>query len=109
VSVDTIIPVSKKPTIKIEVDELSRDLSGIREIEFVATGKSPYGIEFFSWDFEYDVEKGFKSSVIRDTNGKQQRPFKAGTYHIAVKAVDNNGLESIETIKLKVNGETQWE
>jgi hypothetical protein len=109
VPVDTIIPVSKKPAIKIEVDELARDNSGIREIAFVATGESPSGIEFFSWDFEYDIEKGFKSSVIRDTEGKQQRPFKAGIYHIAVKAVDNNGLESIETIKLKVNGGIQWE
>jgi DNA modification methylase len=109
VPVDTIIPVSKKPAIRIEVNELSRDASGVREIEFTASGQSEAGIEFYSWDFDYDVEKGFKSSVIRDTNGKQQRPFKAGVYHIAVKAVDNNGLENIETIKLKVNGEMQWE
>jgi hypothetical protein len=27
-----------------------------------------------------------------------------GVHHIAVKAADNDGLESIETIKLKVNG-----
>jgi hypothetical protein len=30
--------------------------------------------------------------------------MKAGIYHIAVKAVDNDGLENIETVKLKVNG-----
>jgi DNA modification methylase len=104
VPVDTIIPVSKKPNIKIEVNELSRDASGIREIEFIATGKSDADIEFYSWDFDYNADKGFKSSVIRDTEGKQNRSFKAGIYNIAVKAVDNNGLESIETIKLKVNG-----
>ena len=30
--------------------------------------------------------------------------FKAGVHTIAVKTVDNEGLESVETIKLKVNG-----
>lgn len=104
VTVDKIIPVAKKPNIRITVNELLRDIKGIREIEFTAAGQSSVGIEFYSWDFEYDAEKGFKPSVIRDTEGKQQRPLKAGVYHIAVEAVDNNGLASIETIKLKVNG-----
>jgi DNA modification methylase len=104
VPVDTIVPVSKRPNIKIEVTELSRDASGIREIAFTATGESPSGIEFYSWDFDYDAGNGFKSSVIRDTDVKHQRPMKAGASHIAVKAVDNDGLESIEVIKLKVNG-----
>jgi DNA modification methylase len=104
VAVDKIIPVAKKPHIRIAVNELSRDAKGIREIEFTAVGQSEAGVEFYSWDFAYDAEKGFKPSVIRDTEGKQQRPLKAGVYHIAVKAVDNDGLESIETIKLKVNG-----
>jgi hypothetical protein len=104
VRVDTIIPVSKKPNIKIEVNELSRDANGIRKIEFTATALSNAGIEFYSWDFDYEVDKGFKSSVIRDTGGKQQCSLKAGVYHIAVKAVDNDGLENIETIQLKVNG-----
>ncbi|MDR3189089.1 MAG: hypothetical protein LBT94_07905, partial [Prevotellaceae bacterium] len=104
VAVDSIIPVSKKPAIKIEVNELSRDASGIRKVEFVATGESPSGVEFYSWDFGYAADKGFKSSVIRDTEGRQQRELKAGVHHVAVKAVDNNGLENIEEIKLKING-----
>ncbi|MDR1653685.1 MAG: hypothetical protein LBS01_08595 [Prevotellaceae bacterium] len=104
VTVDSIIPISKKPSVKIEVNELSREANGVREIEFLVSGESPSGIEFYSWDFDYTESKGFKSSVIRDTCGKQQRQMKAGIYHIAVKAVDNDGLESIETIKLKVNG-----
>jgi hypothetical protein len=33
--------------------------------------------------------------------------FGAGVHTIAVKVVDNEGLESIETIKLKVNGEVE--
>jgi DNA modification methylase len=104
VRVDSIIPISKKPTINIKVTELSRDANGIREIEFVATGESPSGIEFYSWDFEYSAEKGFRASVIIDREGKQQHRLKAGVHHIAVKVVDNDGLEGVETIKLKVNG-----
>jgi hypothetical protein len=104
VRVDKIILVSKKPTIKLEVNEFFHTTTGIREIAFIAQGESPAGIEFYSWDFEYDESKGFKPLVIRDVDGKQQRVLKAGIHHIAVKAVDNDGLESIETIKLKVNG-----
>jgi hypothetical protein len=104
VTVDSIIPVSKKPNITFEITERVRNTNGIREIEFVATGNSPSGIELYSWDFEYDESKGFKPVVIRDVDGKQQRTLRAGVYRIAVKAVDNDGLENIETIKLKVNG-----
>jgi len=36
--------------------------------------------------------------------GRQSHQFQAGVHTIAVKAVDNEGLESLETVKLKVNG-----
>jgi DNA modification methylase len=104
VPVDKIVPIAKKPTISVEINELSRDTKGIREIKFIASGQSEAGIEFYSWDFEYNAEKGFYASVIIDKNGEQQHKLKAGVHHIAVKVVDNNGLESIEVIKLKVNG-----
>jgi hypothetical protein len=107
VPVETIIPVSKKPNIKIEVNELARDASGIREIEFMATAKSNTGIKFYSWDFKYDKSKGFKPLVIRDTEGKQQCKLQAGQYNIAVKVVDNDGLENMEEIKLKINGSVE--
>ncbi|MDR1793311.1 MAG: hypothetical protein LBR36_07735 [Bacteroidales bacterium] len=104
ITVDEIIPVSKKPNIMVEIDELSRKSDGTREISFIATAKSDVGIEFYSWDFNYDESKGFKAQVIRDKTGKQSREMPAGIYHVAIKAVDNNGLESVEIIKLKVNG-----
>jgi hypothetical protein len=44
-----------------------------------------------------------------DKEGKQQHKLKAGIHHIAVKVVDNDGLESIEVIKLKVNGSVERE
>jgi hypothetical protein len=104
VTVDEIIPVAKKPAIHIEINELSRSEDGTREIEFIATGQSKAGIEFYSWDFNYQTGKGFKPSVIIDKEGKQKRLLSAGFYPVAVKVVDNDGLESIEEIKLKVNG-----
>jgi hypothetical protein len=104
VTVDKIVPIAKKPTLTIEINELNRDTKGIREIEFIAAGTSEAGIEFYSWDFEYNMERGFKASIIIDKNGKQQRKLKAGLHTVAVKVVDNDGLESIEVIKLKVNG-----
>jgi hypothetical protein len=39
-----------------------------------------------------------------DKEGRQTFKFKAGLHVVAVKVVDNDGLESIEVIKLKVNG-----
>jgi hypothetical protein len=42
-----------------------------------------------------------------DKEGKQTAKFKAGLHNIAVKVVDNDGLESVEVIRLKVNGEVE--
>ena len=104
VTVEKIVPIARKPSISVEIDEAGRDAKGIREIEFTATGQSEAGIEFYSWDFDYSPEKGFRASVIIDREGRQRHKFKAGHHHIAVKVVDNDGLESIEVIGLKVNG-----
>ena len=108
VNIEEIIPISKKPNIIVTINEISRDY-GTRDIEFIAEAKSDAGIEFYSWDFDYDESKGFKPHIIRDVEGKQQRRLNAGTYHVAVKTVDNDGLESMEIIKLKVNGDLERE
>jgi hypothetical protein len=84
--------------------ELERDAKGNCKIEFTAVGRNGVGIEFYTWDFEYDPVKGFMPSEIFDKSGKQIHTFKAGVHTIAVKVVDNEGLESVEIIKLKVNG-----
>jgi hypothetical protein len=39
-----------------------------------------------------------------DKTGKQTLAFKAGNYKVAVKVVDNEGIESVEIITLKTNG-----
>jgi len=105
VKVDEIVPIAIKPVIGVHINELEIDENGNRKIEFVATGQSPAGIEFYSWDFAYNKEKGFKPSIIIDKEGKQILTLKAGAHSIAVKIVDNDGLENIEVIKLKINGE----
>jgi len=105
--VDEIVPIATKPRVTITMQELSRDTKGNCGIEFSAEGHSEAGIEFYAWDFDYNEEKGFVPFIIIDKSGKHTHMFKAGVYTVAVKVVDNEGLESIETIKLKVNGEVE--
>ena len=107
VEVASIVPISKKPSLHVEIIELDRDKKGIRELEFRATGSSDAGIEFYSWDWDYIEQTGFKPEVIIDRQGIQRQKFKPGTHQIAVKVVDNDGLENIEIIKLKVNGQIE--
>jgi site-specific DNA-methyltransferase (adenine-specific) len=104
VTVEEIVPISKKPTITIEVNELGRDQKGIRDIGFIAIGSSAAGIEFYSWDFDYHDQAGFKAGIFIDKTGVQQHKFSPGIHNIAVKVVDNDGLDNIEVIKLKING-----
>jgi hypothetical protein len=73
---------------------------GWSKIELTAVGQSEAGIQFYSWDFNYNAEKGFKADVMIDKEGKQTVKLKSGIHHIAVKTVDNDGLESIETITI---------
>ncbi|MDR3367152.1 MAG: site-specific DNA-methyltransferase [Prevotellaceae bacterium] len=109
VTADKIVPIAKKPTITVEINELSRDAKGVREIELIAVGQSEAGVEFYTWDFEYNAEQGFRASIIMDREGRQLAKLKAGRHNIAVKVVDNDGLEGVEVIKLKVNGAVKVE
>lgn len=109
VTVEEIVPIAKKPTVTVVLNELARDKKGVREIELVASGQSNAGIEFYSWDFNHKAETGFKPTVIIDKQGKQTHKFKPGLHTIAVKVVDNDGLDNIEVVKLKVNGTIEIE
>jgi DNA modification methylase len=109
VKVEDIVPIAVKPVIGVHINELERDESdgpsaGNRKIEFIAQGQSPAGIEFYSWDFAFSKDKGFKPTVIIDKEGRQILNLKAGTHNIAVKVVDNDGLENTEVVALKING-----
>jgi DNA modification methylase len=110
VPVENIVRIAKKPKIRVETTELGKDEKGIWEIQFRAFGESEAGIEFYSWNFHYNQENGFKADVMIDKEGKQIVKFKSGgTYNVAVKVVDNDGLESIEEVRLKVNGTVTWD
>ncbi|MEN6296147.1 MAG: DNA methyltransferase [Chloroherpetonaceae bacterium] len=102
VTVEEIVPIAKKPKLSIEINDLGADAKGIREIEFIA--KTDVEVEFFGWDWDYVEGESFKAEVLLDKTGKQTKKFKPGTHTIAVKAIDFEGLEAIEIIKLKVNG-----
>jgi DNA modification methylase len=105
VTVEDIVPIAKKPLLTITLIDKgkSKDKKALREIDFVAEGKSEAGVEFYSWDFNYNGTK-FMPGVLLDKQGKQTHKFQAGSHQIAVKVVDNDGLENIEVIKLKING-----
>lgn len=108
VAVEDIIPIALKPALQVEVETLGRNKKGIHDIKFTAKGTSNAGIEFYSWDFDFDpADPTFKAEVLRDTEGTQTYTFKPGLHHIAVKVIDNDGLENTEVIKLKVNGELE--
>ncbi|MDR1127481.1 MAG: hypothetical protein LBL06_05070, partial [Treponema sp.] len=104
VTVEEIVPIATTPAIGVHITELEKDEKGNRKIELIAVGQSAAGIEFYSWDFTYSAEKGFKPSIIIDKEGKQTQLFKTGIHTIAVKVVDNDGLENVEVINLKING-----
>ncbi len=104
VKVEDILPIAKKPTLTLDLKSGdTNDKKGLREVEFTAHGKSDAGIEFYAWDFDYDG-KSFKAEVLIDKAGHQTVKLKPGKHTIAVKVVDNDGLEGIEVITLKVNG-----
>jgi hypothetical protein len=84
---------------------VGKDKKGLHEVQFKAVGQSAVGIEFYSWDFDYQAANGiFKATILLDKSGEQSYSFKAGQHHIAVKVVDNDGLENIEIVNLKLNG-----
>ena len=104
VEVASIVEFAKKPLVEITYEHLGATKKGAHKIKLMASAQSDAGIEFFSWQWQHEPGKGFLPDVLLDKKGEQTEKFKAGTYNVAVKAVDNDGLETIELLKLKVNG-----
>jgi hypothetical protein len=95
--VSDIIDYGKRPHVSLEASETENN-----EYQFVATAESEAGIEFFSWDFQHNEKEGFKADIFIDKDGKQKRRFKEGTHQIAVEAIDKQGLDGTDKIKIKV-------
>ncbi len=110
VTVENIIPIAKKPTLQVSLTDLGAEAKGVREVEFQAVGESVAGIEFYAWSWDYDPTKGeFKADVLLDKSGLQRYKFAPGAWTVAVKVVDNDGLETVEVIHLKINGVVRHE
>ncbi|HLK96904.1 MAG TPA: PKD domain-containing protein, partial [Hymenobacter sp.] len=117
VRVEEIVPIAKKPTLRVTLTDQGKDRNGgaakvLHSISFQAIGESAVGVEFYSWDFGYKDTGGrpdtsFKAEVLLDKSGFQTWKFKPGLHYVAVKVVDNDGLESVEVLKLKVNGNVE--
>lgn len=106
--VDDIVPISKKPALTVAVEDLGKDKKGLHEIRFRAVGESASGIEFYSWDFDHKEDTGiFKAEILLDKTGEQTWRFKPGLHRVAVKVVDNEGLENMEIVRLRVNGKVE--
>ena len=106
VQVEDVVPIAKKPTLRVDLTDLGKDAKGMHSISFHAIGESTVGIEFYSWDFDYR-DNIFKAEVLLDKAGAQTWKFKPGLHHVAVKVVDNDGLEGVEVLKLKINGKIE--
>lgn len=95
--VGDIVPYGKKPEVTLTASEIEQ-----YKYSLAATAQSDAEIEFYSWDFDHKPEDGFKADVYLDKEGKQVRRFQPGEHHIAVEAVDRNGLDGTDKIKLDV-------
>jgi len=105
--VKDVVPLAHKPRIALswQLEDPTPDAKGRYAIRFEAVAESEAGIEFYAWDWAYLPEEAFRPAVVLDKAGHQTQKLAPGTYSIAVKAVDNDGLEAIESLVLKVNGE----
>ena len=104
VTVEEIVPIANKPKLTLSICHNSTDSKGLHEFSFKAIANGNAEIEFYNWDFYYDAEKGFKPDVMLDKQGEQVWKFKSGKHTVAVKVVNNDGLESIEHRTFSMNG-----
>jgi DNA modification methylase len=74
VTVESIVPIAKKPNLTVEIRDCGANGKHLREIEFIAKGESTEGktIEFYAWDFNYN-DVTFSAEILRDTVGKQKK------------------------------------
>ena len=104
VEVGDIVSLFRRPRVKVTFKDLGLTTKGLREIEFKAVGESINGIEFYAWDWEYEESSGFKASVYRDSEGIQRYAFSSGSHSVGIKCVDEEGLECLEIVNLRING-----
>ena len=92
--VNEIVPYGQGPKVSLTANEVDA-----ANFEFEAYAEDAM---FFSWDFNHNEKEGFKPDILIDKEGKQVRKFDPGKYQIAVEAVDKQGLDSTDKIKINV-------
>ena len=106
IPVNEIVEIANGPSLHLEVNGLVKDVKGCWEVQFDAKAESKGHIEFYSWDWAFEENtKVFRPEIYKDIAGKQLKKLEPGFHNIAVKVHDEEGLEAIEVIKLKVNGQ----
>jgi len=97
VKVSNIVDYGKRPKVSLTADELENN-----EYQFMAQAESENEIEFFSWDLHHNEKIGFKPDILLDKYGKQKHKFKEGVHKIAVEAIDKQGLDAQDKVKIEV-------
>jgi hypothetical protein len=105
VKVEEIVPIAHKPALNVAYNTLGRE-GGNWKIEFTATAQcdGDSKISNYAYDFKYKPDQGFDADQYICPDGKAIQEFGVGTHNIAVKVVDDEGLESVEAFTLVVNG-----
>jgi hypothetical protein len=105
VQADEVVSIARKPDISLEYEVLTTGHAPHR-IAFSAAAKCEKGhaIVNYAYDFNYDKDKGFDAAEFISKDGKAEVELAAGSHVIAVKAVDDEGLENMEIMTLVVNG-----
>ena len=99
VKVGDIVELAKST--KITLDWSYKTVDNKQQVTLTASGNN---ILLWQWDFDYDEQKGFSAEILKDVDGQQTINLSAGKHVIAVRGIDSEGIESIETITLYSNG-----
>jgi hypothetical protein len=100
VKVSEIVPMAQRPKLQVTHTVVSTDKKGLSNVQLKATAQSDVEIQFYSWDLDYKAHLGFRPSILLDKKGEQTVSLKAGQPILAVKVVNDDGLEAIEIIRL---------
>ncbi|MCL2132134.1 MAG: hypothetical protein FWH36_06770, partial [Lentimicrobiaceae bacterium] len=96
--VSDILPLGNPPKVTLT----SKELEDYNKFAFEAIAETDAEIAFYSWDFNHNEKEGFKPDILLDKEGKQTHEFQSGEHQIAVEAVDTQGLDGQDKVKIKV-------
>jgi hypothetical protein len=95
--VSDILSCENAPKVSLIANEIEQ-----YKYAFEASAESEAGVAFYAWDFDHNPEDGFKAEIYLDKDGKQVRQFPPGERQVAVEAVDKQGLDGMDKVKIKV-------